>query len=167
MSPPGDWWSAAEAAQLLGDWNREYSGDLQDATRWWTEAADLAERSGHRHLRVRVADGQAARLTEERRYAEAIALADDAMTGAHEAGDQEGVGLLLVRGGYARVCGGDSSGVTLMRDATGILANAGSRYVAWAYIDLCLALMMLGDLADALRTCEQGLAWQSGSESRE
>jgi class 3 adenylate cyclase len=155
----GDWWSAAEAAQLLGDWNREVSGDLAAAARWWDEAGVLAERSGHRHLRVRVADGQAARLTEERCYAEAAALADQAAGEARAAGDREGIGLLLVRGGYARVCGGDSGGVQQMREATRILAEAGSRYVAWAYIDLSLALMMLGDLPAALGACEQGLEW--------
>ena len=154
-----DWWSAAEAAQLLGDWNREYSGDLDAATRWWNEAGRLAERSGHRHLQVRVADGQAARLTEERRYADAIAVADEAIVEARADDDREGMGLLLVRGGYARVCSGESSGVELMRQATEILAASGSRYVAWSYIDLCLARMMLGDLATALQVCEQALVW--------
>ena len=46
-----------------------------------------------------------------------------------------------------------------MREAAEILADVGSRYVAWAYIDLSLALMMLGDLPVALRACEQGLVW--------
>jgi tetratricopeptide (TPR) repeat protein len=154
-----DWWAAAEAAQLLGDWNREYSGDLGEAARWWDEAGRMAERGGHRHLQVRVADGQAARLTEERRYADAIALADQAIERARGADDPEGVGLLLVRGGYARVCSGESSGISLMREATGILSERNSRYAAWANIDLSLALMMLGDLPAALGACEQGLAW--------
>jgi tetratricopeptide (TPR) repeat protein len=155
----GDWWSAAEAAQLLGDWNRDYSGDLDRATDWWNEAARLAERSGHRHLHVRVADGQAARLTEERRYGEAIALADRAIERADAAGDREGVGLLLVRSGYAQVCSGQSAGVDRMWAAAQTLAEENSRYVAWAYIDLSLALMMLGDLPAALRVCERALVW--------
>jgi len=154
-----DWWAAAEAAQLLGDWNREYSGDLDEAARWWEEAARLAELGGHWHLQVRVADGQAARLTEERRYADAVALADREIERARGADDQEGVGLLLVRGGYARVCSGQSSGLELMREGAEILSERNSRYAAWANIDLSLALMMLGDLPAALRACEQGLRW--------
>jgi tetratricopeptide (TPR) repeat protein len=84
-------------------------------------------------------------------------VADEAIAEARAADDGEGDGLLLVRGGYARVCSGESSGVELMRQATEILAASGSRYVAWSYIDLCLAWMMLGDLTTALRVCEQAL----------
>ena len=155
----GDWWLAAEAAQLLGDWNRESSGDLEQAERWWREATRCAELSGHDRVRVRVADGQASRLTEERRYAEAIALAEQTMAQAQRNGDWEGFGLLLVRGGYARMCSGDNSGIGLITRAAEILAEHGSRYVAWAYIDLSLALMMSGDLRAGQRACDQAFTW--------
>lgn len=155
----GDWWLAAEAAQLLGDWNRESSGDLEQAERWWREATRCAELSGHDRVRVRVADGQASRLTEERRYAEAIALAEETMAQAQRDGDWEGFGLLLVRGGYARMCSGDNRGIDLITRAAGVLAEHGSRYVAWAYIDLSLALMMSGDMRAGQRACDQAFTW--------
>jgi hypothetical protein len=150
---------AAEAAQLLGDWNWDYSGDLDRATHWWGEAGRLAERSSHRHLHVRVADGQAARLTEERRYAEAIAVADHALERARAAGDVEGEGLLLVRKGYAQVCRGESVGIERMQEGARMLAEENSRAAAWAHIDVSLAHMMLGELATALNVCEEALVW--------
>ena len=118
-----DWSSAAEAAQLLGDWYKEHSGDLGPADRWWTEAERYASQSGNFGVLGRVAEGRANRLWAQHRYAEATALAKRAKEQARRAGDWEGFGLLTARYGLGQVWSGDRSGIDRITEAADVLAE--------------------------------------------
>ena len=151
--------SAAEAAQLLGEWHRERSGDLDATDGWWAEATRLLEESGNATLLIQIADGRAAVATEQHRFADAIAIARDGRTQADKLGDTEGVARLQVRCGYAEVCTGDNNGIGRMQQAADMLAEIGSRFTAAAYIDLSLAQMLTGDLRAGSAACDQGASW--------
>ena len=151
--------SAAEAAQLLGDWHRERSGDVDAAERWWGKAMRLSEASGNATLLVQIADGRAAVATEQHRFADAIAITREGRTQADKVGDTEGVARLQVRRGYAEVCIGDNVGIGRMQQAADTLADVGSRFTAAAYTDLSLAQMLTGDLRAASASCDRGASW--------
>jgi tetratricopeptide (TPR) repeat protein len=153
-----DWRLAAEAAQLLADWEREHSDDLDNAEHWWHKAERYAEQSGHHRVLGRVAEGRANRLWAERRYGEAVALAEQAMGRARRNGDWEGFGLLMARCGLGEVWSGRASGIDRITEAATVLAKHGSRYVAWTYSDLVYALVIIGDLGAANRACDEALA---------
>jgi len=154
-----DWWSAAEAAQLLGDWTRDFASDRVGASRWWDDAERYAARVGRVGVLSRVAYNRSVLIEDETgSLAEALALVEDAIEPARRGDDWEGLGLLLSHRGYLRVVLGDRAGLTDLSDAIETLTEHGSRYVAWAYIDLSIAFDGLGDVRAAGRAIDDAFA---------
>jgi len=146
----GDWRSAAEAAQLIGDWTRDFASDREGASRWWDDAERYATRAGHFGVLSRVAYNRSILVQDATgNLAEAFRIVEKAIEPARRGDDWEGLGLLLSHRGYLRVVLGDRDGLTDLSTAIEILTAHGSRHVAWAYIDLSIALDGLGDLRAA------------------
>jgi class 3 adenylate cyclase/tetratricopeptide (TPR) repeat protein len=153
-----DWWSAAKVGELLGEWYAELN-DEDQAEQWWSRAVPYAERSGHVDALVRIAEGRVTSLENAMRYAEAIAAAEDAAEVARNAGDWEGVGLMMRKIGSVRAITGDPGGVAQIQEAVDLLDAQGSRYVVWAHIDLAQTEgVALGDLAAGRAACERAFA---------
>ena len=153
-----DWWSAAKAAELLGDWYGELNDDDR-AEQWWSRAVPYAERSGHVEALVRIAEGRVTHLENTARFREAEAAAEEAVELARHAGDWEGVGLMMRKIGSIRVVTGDPTGIAQIQEAVELLDAQGSRYVVWAYIDLAQTQgLVLGNLAAGRAACERAFA---------
>jgi class 3 adenylate cyclase/tetratricopeptide (TPR) repeat protein len=146
-----DSWSAATAAHLLGEWALERS-DHDAAERWLNRAEHHAERSGNSHVLVMVAENRVTRLGNEDRHDEALALAEQTLELAREAGDLEDIGLMLLRCGAEQVSTGDPGGVDRIAESIEILEARGSVYVTWALTDMAQADgIILGDLLAGAR----------------
>ncbi len=152
------WRSAAEASELLGEWIFE-RGDYDDAETWFARAEHLAERCGHEYVLGRVAECRATRMLNIYRPTEAVAIAERGKERAQRANEPEAYALLLRHAGGARVLTGDDRGVGEVAEATNLLAEMGSRYAAWGYIDLCQALALTGDLNAGRVACDDAVVW--------
>ncbi len=156
--------SAADLALLLGDHVRESVSDFHvrdspRSVRWWDEAAILARKSGNTRVLSRVAYSRSVGMEEVGDYTAAIELVSSAIDEARRVDDREGAALLATRLGYARVCSGDPSGLARIAEATEALEQLGSRYTAWAYIDLSFGHSQLGDYATAWDAARDALPW--------
>jgi class 3 adenylate cyclase/tetratricopeptide (TPR) repeat protein len=146
-----DSWSAAFAAHLLGEWALERS-DLDAAERWWIEAERHAERSGHTHVLVAVAENRVTRLSNEDRHHEALTLAEQTLELARRAGGPEDVGLILRWCGAAQVFTGDVRGVDRIAESIELLESQGSVFVTWAMVDMAQTCgIILGHLGAGSR----------------
>jgi class 3 adenylate cyclase len=155
----GDWRSAAEAAQVLGEWTHDFESDRQRAGRWWDDAERYATRAGHVGILSRLAYHRSVVAEDETgSMADALALVENPIEAARHGHDWEGLGLLLSRRGHMRVELGDRGGLTDLSDAIEILSEHGSRFASWAYSELSIALMALADLRAAGRATEDAFA---------
>ena len=152
------WRPAAEAAELYGEWTWERN-DYDDAEAWFAHAERISEACGHEYVLGRIAECRSATLINVFRPAEAVAVAERGKERARLANEPEIYALLLRQAGAARVLTGDESGVREVAEATDLLAQMGSRYAAWGYIDLCQSLAITGDFNSGRVACDDGVAW--------
>jgi hypothetical protein len=155
-----DWDAAAQIERMLSVWYQE-SGDGESSDLHLTRAARYAARIPPGDTMCIIAGGQAFRMFIRGQYAEAVALANQMIPLAEQAGLVIGPALLLIWRGSARVAQGDEHGVADMHQAAETLAEHAHPRTVNAFGNLADALRGVGDLDAADAACTKAAKWAS------
>ena len=154
-----DWESAAMVERLLSVWYEEREARGDEATIHLARGAEYAARCPPGDAMFQIAADQAFNLVTSGHAEEALALANQMIPIADQAGLEVGGALLIAWRGYATVALGDANGLKDIRSAADTLAKHGHPNTVSAYGNLADTLRGLGDLVAADEAYEEADRW--------
>ena len=145
----GQAWEAAATVELMvGNWYKDHEGDGDSAAAHQAKAADYAARVPMSEVTFRLTAHRAFRLYLTGATEEALALVDEQIPSAEQAGLKLGLARLLEVRSMTRVDLGDiDGGVSDMQQAAEIFAAHSDRYTPIVYLNFAELTRALGDFS--------------------
>ena len=154
-----EWEAAAKAERMLSVWDQEHEARGEESDAHLAQGAQHAARVPPSEAMCQIAADQAFNLIVSGHAKEALALANQMIPIAEQAGLEVGRALLLQWRGYARVTLGDPDGISDLRSTAYTLAEHIHPSTPTAYGNLAENLRGLGDMPAADAAYTTAIQW--------